>query len=175
MTTPKPPIPEKPFSEWCPLDFILLRLRPWHIRVIVLAGFAMIVVLSRLPGDHRRKSPCPVYARLCDMTFTGRIKDLHYGYGRLNEITIQQAGKRRRIREVDPYVLIDFELGDSIRKMPGSLEASISDAYGRWHQIQLFEMPDTNGCTPIWPIKAFDQPLPKSINEAPKPILPLYD
>lgn len=51
-----------------------------------------------------------------------------------------------KISDVNPRLKFTFTKGDSIRKVSGTTEALVSDAFQNWRAIRLFECADTTGC-----------------------------
>jgi hypothetical protein len=126
---------------------ILYRHIPgWLVLCFALGIAGLIATVALLHRAPSEEDPCDRCARLRAMSFAGRISALEYHRGVKAAMTIRHAGRKRRIRDVNPHLKDDFSYGDSIRKEPGTTLAWVSDAYRQWHCIRLFVCTDTVGC-----------------------------
>ena len=119
------------------------------ICILLLTGLVFLVDLM-LPMISEKPDPCATFAEHHDMDLAANVQDVIINGSTRNRLLLHQDGKTIQVDGVHPALKGRIQIGDSIRKLPGSLMAEVRFQQRGWRTVQLF--PDAPECaTPTPP------------------------
>lgn len=119
------------------------------IWILLITGLVFLVDLM-LPMISESSDPCATFADLRDMRLAADVQDVIMNGNTRNRLLLRQDGKTIQVDGIHPALKGRIQIGDSIRKLPGSLMAEVRFQQRSWQSVQLF--PDAPECaTPTPP------------------------
>lgn len=114
------------------------------IWILLITGLVFLLDLM-LPMISESSDPCATFAEHRDMRLAAAVQDVVMNGSTRNRLILRQDGKTMQVDDIHPALKGRIQIGDSIRKLPGSLMAEVRFQQGGWQSVQLFS--DAPECT----------------------------